>query len=218
MLHYVRRMTREDIEQVSKIDREAFPTEWPPINFKRELENRMARYVVACYATELPAEPQDVPPQNGLIQRVSRLRRLFSQDRAIDSAAQTNNRERIKGFLGFWIMADEAHITSIATGRDFRRQGIGELLIQAVLDMSIRRKARIVTLEVRISNTTAQQLYTKYGFNQVGLRRGYYTDNREDALIMSTDHINSAEFQAQLNELKKAYAAKWGPNRYLLAK
>jgi ribosomal-protein-alanine N-acetyltransferase len=82
--------------------------------------------------------------------------------------------------------------------------------------MANQRAARIVTLEVRVSNTAAQQLYAKYGFNQVGLRRDYYTDNREDAVIMSADHIASPSFQAQLQELKKAYTEKWGADRYHL--
>jgi len=120
------------------------------------------------------------------------------------------------GFAGFWAMADEAHITTIATREASRRQGIGELLLQSVIDMANQRASRIVTLEVRVSNTAAQQLYTKYGFSQVGLRRGYYTDNHEDAVIMSTDHIASPSFQAQLQELKKAYTEKWGTDRYPL--
>ena len=82
--------------------------------------------------------------------------------------------------------------------------------------MANQHAARVVTLEVRVSNAAAQQLYAKYGFSQVGLRRGYYTDNHEDAVIMSTDHIASHSFQAQLQELKKAYTEKWGEDRYPL--
>ena len=214
MPDYIRLLRREDIDQVMEIDREAFPTEWPPPNFKRELDNRLASYIVACNAEKMPDEPEELTPQNGPRNLMSRVRSLFIRDQSPGSERSVKGRECIMGFAGFWTMADEVHITSIATREAFRRQGIGELLLQSVIDMANQRAARIVTLEVRVSNTAAQQLYTKYGFNQAGLRRGYYTDNREDAAIMSTDHIASPSFQAQLNELKKAYTEKWGADHH----
>lgn len=214
MPDYVRLLRREDIDQVIEIDREAFPTEWPPPNFKREMENRLAHYIVACNAEEIPEEPEEIVPQDGLKNLLSEVRRFFIGDKSPDSGRSANSRECIMGFAGFWTMADEVHITTIATREAFRQQGIGELLLQSIIDMAHRRTARIVTLEVRVSNTAAQQLYTKYGFNEVGLRRGYYTDNREDAVIMSTDHIASPSFQARLQELQKAYTEKWGADRY----
>jgi len=214
MPDYVRLMRFEDIDQVFEIDREAFPTEWPPPNFKRELENRLARYIVACNATELAEESGEVPPQSNLMRLLSRASRLFIPARSPDSKWSARGEEYITGFAGFWVMSDEAHVTSIATREANRRQGIGELLLQSIIDMSTRREVRIITLEVRVSNTVAQKLYTKYGFTQVGLRRGYYTDNREDAIIMSTDHIASPSFRAQLMELKEAYITKWGTDRY----
>ena len=216
MPDYVRLLRREDIDQVIEIDREAFPTDWPPPNFKRELENRLAHYIVACNAEEMPDEPQEIAPQNGLKSLISRLRRLLIGDQSAGSERPTNSSESIMGFAGFWTMADEVHITTIATREALRRQGIGELLLQSIIHMANQHAARIITLEVRVSNTVARQLYTKYGFNQVGLRRSYYTDNREDAVIMSTDHIASPSFQAQLQELKKAYTEKWGADRYHL--
>ena len=112
--------------------------------------------------------------------------------------------------ISFWVMADEAHITSIAVREAYRRQGLGELLVIPVIDLARELKARIVTLEVRASNTGAQNLYAKYGFTQVGVRRGYYIDDREDALVMSTQDITLATFQAHLEQLKQAYSRKWG--------
>jgi ribosomal-protein-alanine N-acetyltransferase len=217
MPDYVRRLRREDIDQVLEIDREAFPTEWPPPNFKRELDNRLASYIVACNAEEIVCEPEKPPPPESPRNLISLIKGFFIRDKSPTSEQSAKNRDYITGFAGFWTIADEVHITTIATREALRRQGIGELLLQSIVDMANKRAARIVTLEVRVSNTAAQQLYTKYGFNRVGLRRGYYTDNREDAVIMSTDHIASASFQAQLHELKKAYADKWGVDRYSLA-
>jgi ribosomal-protein-alanine N-acetyltransferase len=214
MPDYVRLMHIEDIDQVFEIDREAFPTEWPPPNFKRELENRLAHYIVACNATELAKESEETSPQSGLMRLLSKASRLFSSDRLPDSKWSAKGGECVMGFAGFWLMADEAHITTIATREASRRQGIGELLLQSIIDMATRREVGIITLEVRVSNTAAQRLYTKYGFTQVGLRRGYYTDNREDAMIMSTDHVTSPSFRAQIIELKEAYTRKWGPDRH----
>ncbi|MBA7589136.1 hypothetical protein ES708_31211 [subsurface metagenome] len=96
----------------------------------------------------------------------------------------------------------------------YRRQGIGELLLISIIDLAIELNASLITLEVRISNTVAQRLYYKYGFTQVGLRHGYYTNNREDAVLMSFENITSAPFQTQLNRLKQAHSQKWGVPLY----
>ncbi len=217
MPDYVRRMRRKDVDQVIEIDREAFPTEWPTPNFRRELDNRLAHYIVACRADELIEETQEPdPPERGFTGLISRVRKLFGRNELPHHDPSARDNETITGFAGFWVMADEAHITSIATRKADRRQGIAELMLQSVVDLAATMKARIVTLEVRVSNTVAQRLYTKYGFSQVGLRQGYYTDNREDAMVMSTDSIGSAAFQAQVRQLEKVYQARWGIDRHRL--
>ncbi len=214
---YVRRMKREDIDAVLEIDREAFPTEWPP-NLKRELDSRLAHYIVACDAEKLvaPAAAAAVPARQGIGGVLSRLRRRFSQVREPVSEHRAVGSERIIGFAGIWVMAEEAHVTTIAIRADDRRQGVGELLLQSVVHLATTLSATVVTLEVRVSNGGAQALYTKYGFRQVGLRRGYYTDNREDALLMSTEHIGATPFQTLFRELTTAYRQRWGAERYHL--
>ncbi len=215
MSGYVRPMRREDIDQVSEIDREAFPTEWAPPNFRRELENRLAHYIVACEPKKPVDRPEvEISPKKGFAGLVSRVKGLFSHNRLFSEELLAASEQYIVGFAGFWIMADEAHITSIAAQKVRRQQGIGELLLISIIEQATKLNARIVTLEVRVSNTTAQRLYSKYGFTQVGVRRGYYTDNKEDAILMSTDGITSALFQARLEQLKQAYAVKWGTARY----
>ena len=218
MPQYVRRMKREDIDAVLSIDREAFPTEWPPPNLKRELDNRLAHYIVACHAEEVvaPAEEAAVPAKKGLAGVLSHLRRRFFPAPEPLNERRASGPERIIGFAGIWVMADEAHVTTIATRADDRRQGVGELLLLSIVHIAATLRATIVTLEVRVSNSSAQALYTKYGFRQVGLRRGYYTDNREDAMIMSTEHIGATPFQTLLEELTAAYRRRWGPERYHL--
>jgi len=101
-------------------------------------------------------------------------------------------------------MAGEAHISTIAVQPNWRRLGIGELLLVAMLDRATELEADMATLEVRVSNVTAQNLYRKYGFRQVGLRRRYYRDSDEDALIMSTERLTSASFQSHFQQLKRA--------------
>jgi ribosomal-protein-alanine N-acetyltransferase len=114
------------------------------------------------------------------------------------------------GIAGFWLMMREAHITTIAVRKHMRRQGIGEQLLISIIEKSIELNAQIVTLEVRISNEYAQLLYQKYGFYKTGTRQRYYTDNGEDAFIMSTDTITTAEFQSDFKKLKHEYEQKWG--------
>jgi ribosomal-protein-alanine N-acetyltransferase len=106
------------------------------------------------------------------------------------------------------MMVDEAHISTIAVQPHWRRRGIGELLLVAMLDRAIELGAEIATLEVRVSNVTAQNLYRKYGFRKAGLRRRYYRDSDEDALIMSTERLTSATFQSHFQQLKQALRKK----------
>ncbi len=215
---YVRLMRKEDIPQVSEIDREAFPTLWPPADYRRELRNQLAHYIVACDEGEEVEEPEmKASPQKGFSGLISRLRQFFSHDRFFDDKLPPSGKQYIFGFTGFWIMPGEAHITNIAVREKHHRQGIGELLLISLIDLATELDTRLITLEVRASNTVAQSLYIKYGFTQVGLRRGYYSDNREDGILMSLENIASAPVQANLQWLKQAHSQKWGIAAYQVA-
>lgn len=91
----------------------------------------------------------------------------------------------IAGYAGMWIVVDEAHVTNIALLPDYQRQGLGEKLVRELIKTARERYAVMMTLEVRPSNTVAQSLYSKLGFLPQGIRRAYYSDNQEDALIMT---------------------------------
>ncbi|MFC1859991.1 ribosomal protein S18-alanine N-acetyltransferase [Chloroflexota bacterium] len=209
MACYVRLMRRADIAQITEIDREAFPSVWPPVNYERELRNRLAHYIVACDEeervdrAEVEAPLEKDPP--GLAYRIGH---LFNYNRFFHHELLESDKQYITGFAGFWIMAGEAHIISIAVREPYRRQGIGELLLISVINLATELDTRIITLEVRASNTIAQNLYHKYGFTEAGLRRNYYIDDKEDALVMSTESITSATFQANLQRLKKGHSPK----------
>ncbi|MDQ0340443.1 ribosomal-protein-alanine N-acetyltransferase [Caldalkalibacillus uzonensis] len=93
----------------------------------------------------------------------------------------------VAGYCGVWVIADEAHITNIAVHPDFRGQKVGERLLRSIMLLARLKGALKMTLEVRVSNQVAQNLYRKLGFETTGRRKGYYTDNQEDALIMWAD-------------------------------
>ena len=210
----VRLMHKEDVDQVTEIDREAFPTQWPSPNYQHELQNRSTHYIVACDEEKTVEKPEvETLPEKDSMGPASRLRRLFSR-RFLSNELPLPSSQYVVGFTSVWVITDEAHITNIAVRERYRRRGIGELLLISVIGLATEQKARTVTLEVRVSNTAAQSLYTKYAFTQVGVRKGYYTDrgyhigNTEDALLMSTQDITSAAFQAHLQQLKQAHSKK----------
>ena len=107
-------------------------------------------------------------------------------------------------------MLDEAHVVVIGLREVDRSKGIGELLLISGIEQAMENGSRVVTLEVRKSNSVAIELYRKYGFQEVGLRRRYYSDNGEDAVIMTTPPMNSDDYQAHFTQLVAQHAEKWG--------
>jgi ribosomal-protein-alanine N-acetyltransferase len=97
----------------------------------------------------------------------------------------------IVGYVGMWVILEEAHITNIAVDPDYRRLGLGRLMLETMFDRAREHGATRMTLEVRVSNITAQSLYKKLGFTERGIRKGYYTDIQEDAIIMWKDDLGS---------------------------
>lgn len=92
--------------------------------------------------------------------------------------------DQIIGYGGMWIIIDEAHVTNVAVHPDFRGQKVGEAIMMHLMGMALIKGAYRMTLEVRPSNFSAQKLYQRIGFKAVGRRKGYYTDTKEDAIIM----------------------------------
>jgi len=192
-------MKYEDIPQVVRIDRATFPGEWvfrSESAYKHDLDNTSIRYIVAC---ERPGMSE---ARRRDIGKPSWCRQLFSWRRSPKPS------EAIVGFSGFWMMMREAHIIAIGVRDDYRRLGIGEGLLIATIELAEILNAILVTLEVRASNNIAQELYRKYGFRAVGRRLKYYSRDREDAIIMSTDNITSIPFQSSFQQLKNAHAQK----------
>lgn len=95
-----------------------------------------------------------------------------------------NSEGKIVGFCGMWIVVDESHITNVAVTEQLKGQGIGEGLMREAIRVSKESGVVLMTLEARVSNTVAQNLYRKLDFQNGGIRKGYYTDNQENALVM----------------------------------
>ncbi len=106
----------------------------------------------------------------------------------------------LTGYAGTWHILDEGHITTIAVKNKYLRQHIGEAIVSKILEDCYKEGIKYLTLEVRVSNTPAINLYKKYGFTSLGTRKGYYQDNNEDALIMWTENIFYDKFKTKFNE------------------
>lgn len=103
------------------------------------------------------------------------------------------------GYIGMWLIMDEVHITTLGVTERCRGMRVGERLLARILDAAREREAQRVTLEVRKSNYVAISLYKKYGFREAAIRKGYYSDNQEDAIIMWVDDLWSQEFTDLFN-------------------
>ena len=202
----VDRMTLGDVPEVMAIERESFTAPWPASAYRRELnENRMAHYFVLRLTP--PPEVPDVLAAPVLPGRRNFLSGLLPRMLRHDEPAFPQ-RITLAGYSGLWLMVDEAHITTIGVRPRFRAHGYGELLLVTLTEAALDINARWLTLEVRISNAAAQNLYRKYGFHDAGTRKRYYTDNNEDALIMWTDELHSHAFQERYRRLKERLLAR----------
>jgi [ribosomal protein S18]-alanine N-acetyltransferase len=218
-IYRIEPMMQEDVAEVSRVERRCFSNPWPSSAYRRELRSPDQNYYVVLRA--FPSAEQDETNRRSSNGSLS--------DRVVDGpwvrprlpllsfgrkTAPEPDGTRLAGFAGMWIMYDEAHITTIGVDPDFRGQGLGELLLVAMIDEALRRGATWITLEVRVSNDLAQRLYRKYGFIVQGTRRHYYSDNGEDAYIMWSRSLKDFEYLEELSKLKQSILARLG-NRLL---
>jgi ribosomal-protein-alanine N-acetyltransferase len=208
-------MTVADIPQVLEVERQSFPTMWPPTAFKRELQqNRLANYIVLVEQNEhAPGIEAEIPDER----QGSQIERLFGEIRSFLGPREDRplppvgeRRELIVGFVGVWMLPDEAHIVTIAVRESHRRQGLGERLLIAAVRLAQAQGEALLTLEVRVSNVAALELYKKYGFEQVGLRPRYYSDNHEDAYVLTVPSVVSEKYRALFDDLVAGHRHRWG--------
>jgi ribosomal-protein-alanine N-acetyltransferase len=171
-------MTLADIPAVFAIDRLSFALPWSENAYRTELlHNQNSHFIVAL------ASPEDggrrPAPARGWLARL--------MGRAAPAAPAEAAPRQVVGYGGFWYIVDEAHISTIAAHPEWRGRGVGERLLAAMLERALDLGAVLSTLEVRVSNERAQNLYRKHGFEVVGRRKRYYRDNGEDALLMTVE-------------------------------
>jgi len=109
-------------------------------------------------------------------------RELMDRDHSHFLVARSGS--EVIGYIGFWMVSDEMHIVTIAVRSDFRYKGVGSMLMASALALAARLGASKSTLEVRITNLPAQELYKKFGFETVAIRKNFYSDTGEDAYVM----------------------------------
>jgi [ribosomal protein S18]-alanine N-acetyltransferase len=184
-------MREADISTVQEIEREIFSTPWPRNAYYRELASRSSAHYV-------------VLRQEGDVQRPAGF-----------PAAELD--PSIIGYGGMWRMYDEAHVTTIGVRRDVQHRGYGRILFAGLVQGAYDMGAKWVTLEVRTSNTHAMKMYETFGFKVIGRRKGYYTDNGEDAIVMWSDSIHSPRFRrAYESNLERIEADVRGLRRDLM--
>ena len=215
MTFSLRTIIDQDIPFVEGIEKEAFPTLWPRTPIKRDMHNKRISYLVITDLNQNPRvnhltntmEYKTPPGENpNLYKRLSKTiqSKLFHQT----PPSQTPF-ELPLGFVSIWFLSDDAHITAIAVSNSWRGHGLGELLMIGSIESAISRNSRVVTLEVRISNSIAISLYQKYGFKKIGIRKAYYNDNREDAVIMTTEPIRSLSYEHRFSALCNDYSQRY---------
>ena len=212
----VRVATLKDSEMLESIEREAFPGMTPVTRLERDLARQNGLYLAASRAWR--PEEQELGPRFAIATKAEKEDESFTAKfkrnvgrYVLDRMAKPKLPSGyIAGFIGLWFVVDEAHVVIIGLREVDRRKGIGELLVISAIEQAVENDSRVVTLEVRESNKPAIELYRKYGFQEVGLRRRYYSDNGENAVIMTTPPIHSVNYQTQFGTLVCQHTDKWG--------
>lgn len=183
----LRYMQVSDIPEVVVIDTASFNPPWPESSYRFELHESNITHMAIV-------EKQEIRPVQGW-------RQFFSKLRGEKPTLQAQG--VVVAYGGLWQIADEAHISTIATHPDYRGRKYGEIVLAGLLGTALRLNAAYVVLEVRVSNQIAQGLYRKYGFEIHGVKREYYHHNNEDAYDMRVNLTAdyAVWFQKQLARL-----------------
>jgi ribosomal-protein-alanine N-acetyltransferase len=198
-------MCQEDVPEVSQVDQLCFSNPWPQSAYRRELRKPQNNYYVVLRRSAGPRQ------SNGATSYEQDERGRFGFIPLPWKSEAPRQRDPIVGFAGMWIMFDEAHVTTIGVHPDERGNGLGELLLIQLFVEAGARGAEMLTLEVRVSNDSAQALYRKYGFEREGVRRRYYSDNGEDAYIMWSPNIRDSEYARRFEVLRAQLLERLGP-------
>jgi [ribosomal protein S18]-alanine N-acetyltransferase len=187
----LRHMAVEDIPEVLVIDAASFTPPWPDRSYRFEINESNVSYMLVL---EQPAQR----PVRGL-------RRLWKN--LLGDNGATEEATMVVGYGGLWKIADEAHVSTIATHPEYRGRKFGEIMLAGMIQRAITLQAGYIVLEVRVSNTVAQNLYYKYGFELQATKKNYYHHDREDAYEMHLYLTEAAieQFKQQYTDLQKQY-------------
>jgi ribosomal-protein-alanine N-acetyltransferase len=178
-------MTLADIPEVVAVEQASYSMTWPAKAYDHELQkNELAHYFVLRVASQLTIKPFAKPANH--------------------QPPREANQPPLIGLGGFWLIADEIHVSTVAIHPDWRGLGLGEWMLTKLLEEGLALGARVATLEVRPSNRAARSLYEKYSFQEVGRRRRYYTDNGEDALILTSPPLSLPDYQEMFEQHRAA--------------
>ena len=182
-------MTLDDIPAVVALEGRAMNEGWHPGAYAHELEhNGAARYLVAEL---LPANTGEESSHHA------------------GEESRHHDRGAIAGFAGLWLQFDQAHVVTVAVEPAMQRNGIGSLLVLSLFNVAEEAGMEDATLEVRTSNVAARSLYRGFGFFEVGVRKKYYLDNGEDAVIMTTEAFTSEAFKRRVTKLRAEISARF---------
>ena len=207
--YHIKIAEESDLDQLSLIEREAFSENWPPTSFRREIKNKNTSVLVAYFDRQVnSSQAPDILSEREK-NWTSIVAKMFQYVcKTFRSSDKNINDLYLVGYVSTRYMYDETHVIAIAVRQSHRGHGVGEFLLRESILEGIQKNSKQATLEVRVSNKVAQSLYVKYGFEFVGTRKRYYSDNNEDAYIMTVEDIGSDKYIRQIQELKEAYNKK----------
>ena len=177
-------MREADVPAVQLIERDIFSTPWPRNAYYRELASRNSAHYIVLRRAGPEGDgtgPWPARPASG-------------------SGGSLDEADEVVGYAGMWRMYDEAHVTTIGVRQGLQHSGYGRVLFAALIQAAYDMGAKWVTLEVRTSNENAMKMYEAFAFKVIGRRKGYYTDNGEDAIVMWSDSIYSPRFRRAFEE------------------
>ncbi|MEL6320159.1 MAG: ribosomal protein S18-alanine N-acetyltransferase [Cyanobacteria bacterium J06626_14] len=192
----VRFLVETWLPQTLRLDTLCFGGLWNESGYRREIESPNSDLIVLRGVMDPSVSPGfNLAPDP-----------LHQQDTSKNIGYDIEQKSAEDFMLGIscsWAIVDEAHITLLGVHPDFRRQGLGMLMLWVQFQLAYQRGMKRATLEVRSSNKGAIALYKRFGFKQAGIRKGYYRQTGEDALILWRGGLQETGFQAELNEWKR---------------
>ena len=199
----IRPLTSADVRVARRVERAAYGSANPHTAFERELRNGLASYLVAV-------DPAAAATPAGAERRPALPRRWMTGGPLawLWRCLGGHEGDPILGFAGAWYTHEQLHLVTLAVDPREQRRGIGLTLLLAVCDLAIKAELDGVALEVRPSNAGAIRLYERCGFRRAGILRNYYSDNREDAIVMLLDGLTAAEPPQALTRARRGEAPR----------